>query len=230
MADLPGCLESIESHAASALGSSIHVHIQDSASGDNLEEYLASGSRQWISLCSAKDSGIYDAMNTAVALLNSKWVYFMGADDRLTSDFTDAVKRLSDDNSIYYANVVKTSNNRIYDGKFNGIKLIYRNICQQAIFYPRKLLLEKPFSLKYQIQSDWAWNINHFSKIKYKYIDLIVGRFNNETGVSSTERDTVFYDEKNSLFFESYGILGWIMSASAPVPTWIYHKISGKKD
>ena len=226
---LPGCIDSIQKYAGELLGKSLQVHIQNGESDDNIIEYVNGLKQDGVSICSQQDHGIYNAMNLAVNKVESSWVYFLGADDRLAPEFSHALPHLHEQSSIYYANVIKTSNGLSYDGKFSTLKLVYRNICQQAIFYPRELLAKHPFSEKYPIQSDWASNIKLMAQLSYKYIDCRVAYFNDQTGISSTKIDTVFYADKSRLVYESLGLLKYLASVTAPVPTQIYHLLSGKK-
>ena len=226
---LPNCIRSIEDHAGKLLGNSVFVHIQDGSSDDNIIEYIEGLTLRGISISSLKDNGIYHAMNAAVKKVGTPWLYFLGADDRLAPDFPKALDHLTDQSCIYYGNVIKTSSGRTYDGRFSALKLIYRNICQQAILYPRKLLIENPFPERYVIQADWASNIELMSRFRYIYIGYCIAHFNDQTGISSRQVDTKFDEDKNSLVYGYFGLPMFLACATAPIPTSVYHLITRKK-
>ena len=175
-----------------------------------------------ISIFREKDSGIYDAMNKALADIDTQWVYFLGADDRLLPGFMDLISQLSSLNNIYYGNVLYSSDRKQYDGKFNTVKLVYRNICHQSIFYPLDVLRKNPFSTRYPIRADWASNIDLMSRFEFVYCDYTVAIYNNEEGISTTNKDVVFDSEKNALFRETFGAGYYLLSFTAPLLARIY--------
>ncbi|MEP0203691.1 MAG: glycosyltransferase [Halioglobus sp.] len=219
------CIQSIRNVAANELGDSVFVRVQDGCSGDGIIEYIEGLSTPGISITSGRDYGIYDAMNKAVQQIDTPWVFFLGADDKLAPTFMKALPLLESTSTIYYGNVEYTSNQRIYDGEFTPLKLVYRNICHQAVFYPTALLLAHPYDKKYAINSDWATNIKLMSKYPFHFLDHLIAIYNNQDGVSRRQADEVFNAEKNKLFQEAFGQRFYLLSATAPLLTKIYHFI-----
>ncbi len=219
---LPRCIEAITEVAGDLLGKSILVRIQDGLSEDGMVQYINSLALDGVSIVSEKDSGIYDAMNKAVANITTPWVYFLGADDHLLPGFVEALSKLSDQNAVHYGNVLYSSNHKKYDGKFSPLKLVYRNICHQAIFFPSKILQKHPYFEKYPIKADWASNIVLMSKYRFSYFNLNIAIFNNEDGISANEVDVVFDTEKSSIFRSAFGNLYYLLSLTAPLPTVVY--------
>src|SRR5437867_11736008 len=87
------------------------------------------------------DEGIYDAMNKGIRLTGGRFLYFLGAGDRLLPGMLEAVaaeiRKLpcqgkTSRPTLLYGNVDWSSYSRPYDGRFNRFKLLRRNICHQA--------------------------------------------------------------------------------------------------
>ena len=100
-----------------------------------------------------------------------------------------------DENKVVYGNVRIEGNNnwakdnQIYDGKFDLKKLLQKNICQQAMFYPRRVFKEYGlFDLKFPVSSDWIFNLKIFSKEVFVFIDQTIAVF--ATGGKSTFDNT----------------------------------------
>nr|NQU92418.1 glycosyltransferase [Bacteroidota bacterium] len=136
---------------------------------------------------SEKDRGIYDAMNKGIDHSSGGWLYFMGADDvfydqDVLSDLWE--KGAFGQEKVFYGNVYvkgdtswakdKTS----YDGYFDLRKLLSRNICQQALFYPGQII-EKAgyFKQEYEVSSDWDYNLRCFALQEFLHIDRIISVF-----------------------------------------------------
>lgn len=137
---------------------------------------------RWIS---EPDQGIYDAMNKGLKMARGDWALFLGADDELIASLSALGKAMIDTKAVYYGNVVHTSTGDVYDGKFWKYKITRKNICHQAIFYPRHVYTKKNYSTTSGILADWEYNIEVWGKMAdFKFLDVIVSRFN-DTGVSA---------------------------------------------
>lgn len=222
MSDLPECVDSIIDNLGDLIGHSVLVLIQDGYSKDGIVEYIEALNLSGVTIRSEPDSGIYDAMNKATRNCRTPWTYFLGADDRLLPHFKDALQRLNNTNDIYYANVNYLSDDRKYDGAFSKLKLMYRNICHQAIFYPTHILISHPFQTMYQIQADWASNIHFIARYNFHYLDYIVAIFNDSGGTSSNYRDSAFEANKNSIVRAELGYGYYLFSLSAPLAAVVY--------
>lgn len=153
---------------------------------------------------SEPDEGIYDAMNKGIQLTSGKFLYFLGAGDRLLPGVLEAVavemrKLLSRGQhsrpTLLYGNVDWAKYGRPYDGRFTRSKLLRRNICHQAIFYQRSVFEQLGFyNTKYRSLADWEFNIRCFSSpaIRKRYIPLSIAQYEG-TGRSTTTPDPAFY-------------------------------------
>lgn len=160
---------------------------------------------------SQKDNGVYDAMNKALSNTSGKWIYFLGADDQLLDVLETVAGYLKDEKTIYYGNVYRPKMGRVYDGKFSAYKLACRNICQQAIFYPRWVWDNYSFNLKYPIFADYEFNLRCYAdtNLQFEYMPLTITVFEDAGGLSPTQRDEAFERDKLRLIRELY-------------PHWIY--------
>jgi glycosyltransferase involved in cell wall biosynthesis len=141
---------------------------------------------------SGPDKGVYDAMNRGVGLASGAWLLFLGADDALYEASTLArVKAFLDEHDhsdLVYGDVIMSSTSSRYAGPFDLDRLLFdQNICHQAIFYRRELFAGiGPFNLRYPVWADWDFNIRCFSNpaLVTRYMDIVVARFNDATGLS----------------------------------------------
>lgn len=159
-------------------------------------------------LISERDNGIYDAMNKALSNASGEWLLFLGADDVLLANLEDVLSYFEERDVVYYGDCLYSNSKRIYDGKFNKFKIFYKNICHQGIFYPKTMYRKMSYNCNYPIRADHAYNITGYFKFKYKYIPVIVAKFN-ERGLSSRVSDqnfqrdrlVLYKNEAPSLFF-----------------------------
>ena len=206
--ELKGALESISQQSFK----DYEVLVIDGGSGDAVRALVDEFSHLPITLTSEPDQGIYDAMNKGVKKSSGEYLYFLGCDDRLASAhalesiFDNAKNKKYD---LIYGNVIFTVDNSVYDGKFNKLKLISKNICHQSIFTKRKVFdLIGGFNVRYKYLADWAFNMECFSNpaIKIKYVNEIVALYNN-AGSSFSVPDDNFMQDRVALeikFFPRY--------------------------
>lgn len=162
----------------------------------------------WIS---EKDEGVYYAMKKAVSFSRGDYILFLGCDDILFDVIHEVVDSFDFSSMSYYGDVILTSNNRRYDGVFDPVKLVKRNIAHQAIFYSRYVFEKLEFNLKYHALADYELNIRVFSdrNFGFKYIDKTITLYNNETGLSSTSVDQVFINDFHKIVFNNYSLLSY---------------------
>lgn len=153
---------------------------------------------------SQKDNGIYDAMNHALGQCKADWCLFIGCDDVLVDCLHLVAQKLTDTRSVYYGNVFWRSNGSKCCGRFSKFKLIYRNICHQAIFYPRACF-DKEYDTAYRYLADYKYNIELWGAgVKFNYLDMIIADYN-DLGLSSAG-DAKFWKIKARLLSENLGV------------------------
>lgn len=191
--DIERCLESVvlQSHA------NMEIIVIDGGSTDRTLEYIKRYEDRIDYWHSGADSGIYDAMNKGIERAGGDWIYFLGADDTLLCDIGKTAAYLKDSETIYYGNVFLRNANQFYDGEFTAYKLARRNICQQAIFYPKTVFQRYKFNLAYPILADWELNMKcrMDNEINYSFIPVTVALYNDTAGVSTRKKDVRFYED-----------------------------------
>lgn len=147
------------------------------------------------------DDGLYDAMNKAVRVCRGRWILFLGADDVLVAALRDIGKLLTDERTIYYGNVYMPRRGVVYDGKFSAYKIMWHNICQQAIFYPRAVFESHSFDTRYEVWADHALNIACFGdrRFRFRYLGKLICLFNDESGKSANAEDERFRADREAL-------------------------------
>lgn len=187
--DLSGAIKSLEDYAPQS-----PVFIWDGESSDDTLNILRAEHSRITRWGSGPDQGIYDAFQKALNWVETPFVYFMGADDRLRSDWTVVAKKVQNDHIIYYSDVWLTTKKERYNGAFTQMDLARTNICQQAIVYPTKIFPRHPFCLEYPMQADWELNMwcQSQSDLQWEYVNACICDFNDLTGKSSVTYDHKF--------------------------------------
>lgn len=156
----------------------------------------------WVS---EDDKGIYDAMNKGTSVSAGDWIYFLGSDDILVNNLHKVAPFLRKKNRIYYGNVYWPRQNRVYDGEFKWHKLVNKNICQQAIFYPKRVFDIYKYDRKYRTCADYALNIKCWGhrQFRFKYIPILVCIFN-DSGACFQCKDMEFEKDKPGLIRQNF--------------------------
>lgn len=214
-----------EKYIASALDSIIlnynettEIIIVDGKSTDMTIEILKRYNAIINKIISEDDQGIYDAMNKGVSFANGRYVYFLGADDRLLIHMNSLSGLLKNDKVIYYGDVIVQPLNKLYGGKFNLFKLLNRNICHQGIFYPVELFKMFNYDIKYKQLSDYVLNMQLWASKMYKfqYLNIVIAEYS-LNGVSSRVIDSTFKKELPGIIYALFGIKGLIIKSSNPI-------------
>jgi glycosyltransferase involved in cell wall biosynthesis len=159
------------------------VLLMDNLSDDNTTEVAGSFKDDRIKVFSEKDTGIYDAMNKGIVQSQGEWILFLGGDDQLHGPevlrHIHEVIQVNPSSRFIYGDV-RTSNGGLQRyNDYNYRKLLSMCICQQSIFYHRKLFDEHRFDPEYKVCGDWDLNLKVFrSPNNPVYVDLPVATFN----------------------------------------------------
>ena len=188
----------------------IELIVVDGGSTDGTQNVLKEYAEHISVLVSEPDKGIYDAMNKVCTLATGDWLIFLGCDDVLLDTLGNIAGQMTNPDSIYYGDVIFRSSGKIYGGKFSKYRLMNRNICHQALFYPKSVYKKYSYNLNYKWLADHDYNIRLFGKgIPFVYLGAVVSIFN-EKGEGS-HGDAEFEKERLELIRESFGISYYLM-------------------
>lgn len=180
----------------------------DGGSIDNtcgiIEEYLEKfeNKRILVKFISARDKGIFDAMNKAVQLADGEWVIFINADDTFNSN--NVLENVFNTNESYfgidviYGNTVRITGEKSILSKGKPIELMLRNMpfCHQSSFTRIGLIKEMPFDLSY-IVSDYNFFLrSYLCGKKFKYIDITIANYSME-GFSNQNKYLTYLETIN---------------------------------
>jgi glycosyltransferase involved in cell wall biosynthesis len=188
------------------------VIVSDGASNDGTLALARSFADRLPSLHidSRPDRGVYDAINRGVASSRGAWFLVLGSDDRLHAP--DTLARVAGhlqaagDASMVYGDVRMMAANQTgvpAGGRFAGPMPLQRwfvaNVCQQAIFYRRRLFdTLGGFDLRYRLYADWAFNLRAAFIAAPRWVDVIVSDYA-ATGMSARASDALFVAEMPEL-------------------------------
>ncbi len=189
-------------------GNSAEYIVVDGASLDGtldlIREYGAVIDR-WTS---EPDEGIYDAMNKALGQARGDWLLFLGADDELLVDLDSIAAELTDPKTVYYGDVELRSSHAISGGRFSRYTLMQRNICHQAIFYPRAVYSHKRYDTTVGMLADHKYNIELWGAgVRFCYLGRVIARFD-DSGRSSAD-PAPFEPIKLAAVRSSFGLGYW---------------------
>lgn len=189
---------------------SVELIVVDGGSTDGTLDVLKKYKAENVSWKSEPDKGIYDAMNKGIKMAKGEWLYFLGADDTFYNK--DILHKIFSnpqniDCDFLYGNVYSLAIKRKYDGPFDENRILFQNICHQAVFYKKEIFESTGFyNDSYKTFADWDLNIRCFfnPKIRIKYIDFVIANFA-AGGLGTSNPDLSFL--RNYLFQKNLWML-----------------------
>ncbi len=135
-----------------------------------------------VRIVSEKDTGIYDAMNTAVKLAGGEYISFMNCGDFFASEdvLTNAaaVMEKTGNKEIYYGDAYfRRVGNVIHMPKEITPSVCYRHIPNhQSCFFKRELWRHKQLNPKYRIRADYEFFLYQYfeNKVRPVYLGITV--------------------------------------------------------
>ena len=159
---------------------------------------------------SEPDRGVYDALNKGVGMASGRHLLFLGAGDRLREGVLERVAEILPEGepSFAYGDAYLVSHDLRQGGTFGKKDFITRNLCQQAIFYERRIFeLLGGFDLRYKVYADWAFNMKCFAdpRVRKLYLGLLVADFEG-WGMSELQEDLAFQGDLPRLIRKYVGV------------------------
>lgn len=231
------------------------IIVQDGFSTDGSVEWLAvERACENLKIYREKDTGIYDAMNRAVAHASGRYFFFLNCGDYFQDETVlarvkqeieeaDAEKRPR----IFYGDIMERETGALVrsNPKIDDFAC-YRNVpCHQACFYDRRLLKKRGFRTCYKVRADYE----HFLWCYYRayadmnYMPVTVASYEGD-GFSEARENKRRSTAEHRHIVKKYMSRGQIMryrlimlATLAPLRTYlaengttagIYQKIKGK--
>ena len=138
------------------------IIVKDARSTDGSIESMRRDRR--INLICAKDEGIYDGMNQALATANGEYILFLNCGDVLHDEYVlehaaEQIRRSPEEvrGGIFYGDVIELQTGQHVAANPNMTHLaMYRNLpCHQACLYSRDLFRERRFDTRYVVRADY---------------------------------------------------------------------------
>jgi putative colanic acid biosynthesis glycosyltransferase len=174
------------------------VWIIDGASTDGTQEYLKTLDQRF-NFISEEDSGIYNAMNKGIEKSTGEWLYFLGTDDKFSSNQTLLLFFMFEEKKLKKERLlignVQYSNNDKFISNFSP-KLWFKNtLHHQSVFYKRELFDKLRYNENYKVLADYHLNLQLLKqRVAYKKIDVIVAVCG-EAGISKNYNWNLYKEE-----------------------------------
>jgi glycosyltransferase involved in cell wall biosynthesis len=205
------CEKTLEAAIRSVLDQSYNnreLILIDGDSNDATLDIIKAYGKAFSYWVSEPDKGVYDALNKGIAVARGEWLYFLGADDTfIDNEVLEYFFNRELIGKMMYGSVAWGATGRVYDGNFPKLKICWRNICQQAIFYRRELFERFGlFDTQYRFSADWVFNMRCFADRETQplYLDRLVACYAVE-GLSTRNVDPVFARRQAQLVHELFG-------------------------
>lgn len=176
------------------------IIVQDGFSTDGSVEWLAvREAGEKLKIFREKDTGIYDAMNRAVAHASGRYFFFLNCGDYFQNETVLAeVKRKIIQAGerkrvqIFYGDIMERTTGALVmsNPKIDDFAC-YRNVpCHQACFYDRRLLKKRGFRTCYKVRADYEHFLWCYFKARasMNYMPVIITSYEGD-GFSETREN-----------------------------------------
>jgi glycosyltransferase involved in cell wall biosynthesis len=175
---ISSCLKSLLSQTLSSL----EIIVIDGNSTDDTASVVGSFTDDRLRLISESDSGVYDAMNKGLEKASGTWIYFIGADDKLSGP--DILNNLLDSPGADIDLIVGKVKNvnrehpkvpEIHVGSFDKRMKFRNTVHHQGVVYRRDVIKDIGYDSALAILGDYDLNIKLLnSGAKAKISELVI--------------------------------------------------------
>jgi glycosyltransferase involved in cell wall biosynthesis len=125
-----------------------------------------------------KDHGIYDAWNKAISNIDTKYVSFLGADDRITEDWFKQVDvaEASSANFVSGRALMKKDTNLLLLGDKTH-KLLWpmsMNVVHSAGLFSTNFIKNNKFDTTKVVAADYIYLLSHSKMLRHSFFDKVV--------------------------------------------------------
>ncbi len=189
--------------------------VVDGASTDNTLECLNKYEGS-LTLISEKDDGIFDAFNKGIDLAEGKYLYFIGAGDRLQPGILERVKEFLpiETPTLVYGKCYFVKRKGFDGRKFSSSDFTWTNICHQGEFYHRSIFdIIGKYDLRYKIFADWMLNLKCFlhQGINERYVPLYIADYQEDGLSCDLNTDPAFKKDFPRFVKKELGIKAYII-------------------
>lgn len=191
-----------------------------------------------LTLISEPDAGVYHAFNKGIKRATGRYLYFIGAGDRLREGALEEVEEslaaaMDDDDAdadapvLVYGDAYVVQAQMPYGDQYDESRIKTQNICHQAVFYHRAVFeLVGNYDLRYNICADWVLNLKCFGepRIEKRYLPRVIADFEGG-GLSSMTEDDHFKKDFPRLIRKHLGVKSYIAYKSSFTSADVYRKI-----
>lgn len=184
--------------------------IIDAASKDGTLDFIKSRSNLISDWISEPDTGIYNAWNKAIPLIQGNWVMFLGAGDTLSNDWIDFVKARPPVEDIIYSNILIHDKYKIYTSRPMPWEYIAANLSKNmflkhpGLAHNKRLFANNKFNENYRIISDWVFLVDSNLQSALYLKDMFQANFYTG-GISSTYSGACLAFKETKEFRKSIG-------------------------
>jgi len=168
---------------------------------------------KYVHYINQKGNGIYDAMNSAIALSKSDYLYFIGDDDMIVTNFLDVfLSGCSKQADLILGNVF-FGNSVIYKNNPSKFSLFFKNWCHQGVIYKSTFFTKylRKYPLKYKFLSDYYGNMVLINKRPKIFNTNVCIAWYSNRGVSSKNIDQSFKKDLAKNIKTYFGIIYFIL-------------------
>jgi len=212
----------LESALLSVWEQSMRAHeiiVIDGGSTDGTLEIIKSHQANITHWISARDNGVYDAINKGIERATGEWIYILGSDDKLAStDVLESISaHLTNSTSLVYGSVrnVNIKHSLVPEVHMSslGSGLYLRNtLHQQSAFYRRSLFKKQLFDSSLKVLADYDFHLSLLKQgINGNKVDILIAEC--EASGLSKQFNRSLYIEEFRLKRKRLGIVNALLLA-----------------
>lgn len=171
-----------------------------------LLENITDPRMRWIS---EPDCGIYDAMNKGLNLARGRYIYFIGADDRLASPevLVQVAAAITHADADLVCGIVDTGSRTRFMSSLGFKTRVLNSVHHQAAFYRRSVFEDFRYRTDVPVIADYELNLlGCIRNWRFMSVDLLIAICGTE-GISNTSNVVMLYEQMHRLRSRHLGVM-----------------------
>lgn len=174
--NLAKCLESL---IQKSFAHKIKVHVQDGGSKPSITNIIEKYMQKLdVTISVEEDTGIYDAWNKALTMVDTDFVCFLGSDDRLTNNWDALLNKAmeSQGNFITGRALMKKKENYLQLGRHTNKYLwpVIMNVVHSGSIFHTTILTHYKFEPTFRVAGDYVQLLQARKRLRYSFLDQVV--------------------------------------------------------